>query len=156
MSEEKKQAKKVENEEEIVLNEGENNIEISDDVVAVIAGMAASEVSGVAEMAGGFAGGISEVLSGKKNLAKGIKVEILDNKETRIDVNIIVEYGARIPDVAFEIQKRVKKSVENMTGLNVLEVNVHVQGVSTVQLEDNKQEEPKTEEKTETKEVKKK
>ena len=156
MSEEKKQTKKVENEEEVVLNEGENNIEISDDVVAVIAGMAASEVSGVAEMAGGFAGGISEVLSGKKNLAKGIKVEILDNKETRIDVNIIVEYGARIPDVAFEIQKRVKKSVENMTGLNVLEVNVHVQGVSTVQLEEKKQEEPKAEEKTETKEVKKK
>ena len=158
MSEEKKQSKKQENEEEIVLNEGENNIEISDDVVAVIAGMAASEVSGVAEMAGGFAGGISEVLSGKKNLAKGIKVEILDNKETRIDVNIIVEYGARIPDVAFEIQKRVKKSVENMTGLNVLEVNVHVQGVSTVQLEDKKREESKAEEKVEEpkKETKKK
>lgn len=158
MSEEKKQTKKVENEEKVVLNEGENNIEISDDVVAVIAGMAASEVSGVAEMAGGFAGGISEVLSGKKNLAKGIKVEILDNKETRIDVNIIVEYGARIPDVAFEIQKRVKKSVENMTGLNVLEVNVHVQGVSTVQLEDKKREESKAEEKVEEpkKETKKK
>ena len=158
MSEEKKQTKKVENEEEVVLNEGENNIEISDDVVAVIAGMAASEVSGVAEMAGGFAGGISEVLSGKKNLAKGIKVEILDNKETRIDVNIIVEYGARIPDIAFEIQKRVKKSVENMTGLNVLEVNVHVQGVSTVQLEDKKREESKAEEKVEEskKETKKK
>ena len=153
MSEEKKQTKK---EEEIVLSEGENNIEISDDVVAVIAGMAASEVSGVAEMAGGFAGGISEVLSGKKNLAKGIKVEILDNKEARIDVNIIVEYGARIPDVAFEIQKRVKKSVENMTGLSVLEVNVHVQGVSTVQLEDKKQEEAKTEEKEDTKKETKK
>ena len=153
MSEEKKQAKK---DEEIVLNEGENNIEISDDVVAVIAGMAASEVSGVAEMAGGFAGGISEVLSGKKNLAKGIKVEILDNKEARIDVNIIVEYGARIPDVAFEIQKRVKKSVENMTGLSVLEVNVHVQGVSTVQLEDKKQEEVKAEDKEDTKKEAKK
>lgn len=152
MGEEKKQSKK----EEIVLSEGENNIEISDDVVAVIAGMAASEVSGVAEMAGGFAGGISEVLSGKKNLAKGIKVEILDNKEARIDVNIIVEYGARIPDVAFEIQKRVKKSVENMTGLSVLEVNVHVQGVSTVQLEDKKQDEAKTEEKEDTKKETKK
>lgn len=153
MGEEKKQSKK---EEEIVLSEGENNIEISDDVVAVIAGMAASEVSGVAEMAGGFAGGISEVLSGKKNLAKGIKVEILDNKEARIDVNIIVEYGARIPDVAFEIQKRVKKSVENMTGLSVLEVNVHVQGVSTVQLEDKKQEEAKSEEKEDAKKETKK
>ena len=153
MGEEKKQSKK---DEEIVLSEGENNIEISDDVVAVIAGMAASEVSGVAEMAGGFAGGISEVLSGKKNLAKGIKVEILDNKEARIDVNIIVEYGARIPDVAFEIQKRVKKSVENMTGLSVLEVNVHVQGVSTVQLEDKKQEEVKAEDKEDTKKEAKK
>lgn len=145
MSEEKKQNKK---EDEIVINEGENSIEISDDVVAVISGMAASEVQGVAEMAGGFAGGISEVLSGKKNLAKGIKVEILDNKETRIDVNIIVEYGARIPDVAFEIQKRVKKSVENMTGLTVLEVNVHVQGVSTTQIEEKNE---KVNEKIDTK-----
>ena len=81
-------------------------------------------------MAGGFAGGITEVLSGKKNLAKGIKVEVGD-KETKIDVNIIVEYGVRIPDVAFEIQNRVKKAVESMTGLKVVEVNVHVQGVNT-------------------------
>ena len=153
MSEEKKPVKK---EEEIVLSEGENNIEISDDVVAVIAGMSASEVSGVAEMAGGFAGGISEVLSGKKNLAKGIKVEILDNKDTRIDVNIIVEYGARIPDVAFEIQKRVKKSVENMTGLNVLEVNVHVQGVSTAQVDEKKSDDNKVEEKEDDKKENKK
>ena len=153
MGEEKKINKK---DDEIVINEGENNIEISNDVVAVIAGMAASEVSGVAEMSGGFAGGISEVLSGKKNLAKGIKVEILENKESRIDVNIIVEYGARIPEVAFEIQKRVKKSVENMTGLNVLEVNVHVQGVSTVQKEEKKDEEiSKKEENKEEKENKK-
>ena len=108
-------------------NEG---IKISDDVVAVIAGVAVSEVPGVASMAGGFAGGISEVFSGKKNLAKGIKVDIADN-DTKIDVNIIVEYGTRIPDVAFEIQNRVKKAVENMTGLNVEEVNVHVQGVNT-------------------------
>lgn len=146
MEEEKKQNKK---EDEIVINEGENNIEISNEVVAVIAGMAASEVTGVAEMAGGFAGGISEVLSGKKNLAKGIKVEILDNKEARIDVNIIVEYGARIPDVAFEIQKRVKKSVENMTGLNVLEVNVHIQGVSIAQNKKEEKVEVKEEEKKE-------
>ena len=110
--------------------EENNNIEISADVVAVIAGMAASEVPGVAEMAGGFAGGISEVLSGKKNMAKGIKADIQENS-VKIDVNIIVEYGARIPDIAFEIQKRVKKAVENMTGLNVEEVNVHVQGVAT-------------------------
>ena len=102
--------------EEIIISSDNNEIKIADDVVAVIAGVAVSEVPGVAEMAGGFAGGITEVLSGKKNLAKGIKVEVGD-KETKIDVNIIVEYGVRIPDVAFEIQNRVKKSVETMTGL---------------------------------------
>ena len=124
---------KITNEiEEVTISESTDNneIKIADDVVAVIAGVAVSEVPGVAEMAGGFAGGITEVLSGKKNLAKGIKVEVLE-KETKIDVNIIVEYGVRIPDVAFEIQNRVKKAVETMTGLKVLEVNVHVQGVST-------------------------
>jgi len=122
------------NVEEIV-KEGEvtiedNGIKIADEVVAVIAGVAVSEVEGVSSMSGGFAGGISEVLSGKKNLAKGIKVEV-DGKQTKIDVSIIVEYGARIPDVAFEIQNRVKKAVETMSGLKVSEVNVHVQGVNT-------------------------
>ena len=115
-------------EEEIALEN--SNIKIADDVVAVIAGVAVSEVQGGYEMSGGFAGGISEVLSGKKNLAKGIKVEI-NEKTTKIDVNIIVEYGTRIPDVAFEIQNKVKKAVETMTGLTVSEVNVHVQGVNT-------------------------
>ena len=128
----------VELEEEIKTeNEG---IQISSDVVAVIAGVAVSEVQGVSGMSGGFAGGITEVLSGKKNLAKGIKVEI--NEDTaKIDVNIIVEYGSRIPDVAFEIQNRVKKSVENMTGLKVEEVNVHVQGVNTDAVMNEKDEE---------------
>lgn len=108
----------------------ENGIKIADDVVAVIAGVAVSEVPGVYSMAGSFAGGITEVLSGKKNMTKGIKVEV-GEKETKVDVNIIVEYGTRIPDVAFEIQNRVKKAVETMTGLKVIEVNVHVQGVNT-------------------------
>ena len=119
----------VENAGEVTL-ENNSNIKIADDVIAVIAGAAASEVPGVSSMAGGFAGGISEVFSGKRNFAKGIKVEA-GEKETRIDVNIIVEYGVRIPDVAFEIQNRVKKAVESMTGLKVLDVNVHVQGVNT-------------------------
>ena len=118
----------LELEEEI---KSENDgIQISNDVIAVIAGVAVSEVQGVAGMAGGFAGGISEVFSGKKNFAKGIKADINDGK-AKLDVNIIVEYGSRIPDVAFEIQNRVKKAVENMTGLTVEEVNVHVQGVNT-------------------------
>ncbi len=127
--------------EEAVVESDNNGIKISADVVSVIAGVAVSEVPGVFGMAGGFAGGISEVLSGKKNLSKGIKVEV-GEKETKIDVNIIVEYGTRIPDVAFEIQNRVKKAVETMTGLKVLEVNVHVQGVNT----DNQSQEGKVEE----------
>jgi uncharacterized alkaline shock family protein YloU len=137
--EENKELEPVEENMGEVALENNANIKISDDVIAVIAGVAASEVQGVAEMSGGFAGGISEVLSGKKNLSKGIKVES-GEKETKIDVNIIVEYGIRIPDVAFEIQNRVKKAVESMTGLKVVEVNVHIQGVSTENMEINKTE----------------
>ena len=114
----------IENKEET------STIQISDDVVSIIAGKAVAEAPGVYAMAGGFAGGIQEVLSGKKSLSKGIKVEV-GEKETRIDVNIIVEYGSRIPDVAFDIQNRVKTAVEGMTGLKVTAVNVHVQGVNT-------------------------
>ena len=142
MSEENKENQEIVELDNEIKTENEG-IKISDDVVAVIAGVAVSEVNGVAGMAGGFAGGISEVFSGKKNLAKGIKVEVSENI-AKIDVNIIVEYGSRIPDVAFEIQNRVKKAVENMTGLGVEEVNVHVQGVDTnVKKEEkvNKQEE---------------
>lgn len=144
----------MENEEKEIMDLSEINeneteggtVKISDDVVAVIAGIAVSEVPGVSGMAGGFAGGISEVFGGKKNLSKGIKVEV-GEKNTKIDVNIIVEYGVRIPDVAFEIQNRVKKSVEANTGLKVLEVNVHVQGVKPVGAKtEEKQEQPKVEE----------
>ncbi len=117
--------------------EGNDTIKIANEAVATYAGIAVSEVSGVYGMAGGFAG-ITEALSGKKNLAKGIKVDV-GEKSAKIDVNIIVEYGARIPDVAFEIQTRVKKSVENMTGLKVLEVNVHVQGVHAISDKEEKE-----------------
>ena len=108
----------------------DNDIKISEEVVSVIAGKAVTDVKGVASMSGGIAGDLSAVFSGKKNYSKGIKVDV-GEKETIIDVNIIVEYGIRIPDVAFEIQNKVKKAVESMTGLNVSEVNVHVQGVNT-------------------------
>ena len=136
-----------ENNEEIEITqeisvEGNDTVKIANEAVATYAGIAVSEVSGVYGMAGGFAG-ITEALSGKKNLAKGIKVDV-GEKDAKIDVNIIVEYGARIPEVAFEIQSRVKKSVENMTGLKVLEVNVHVQGVHAV-TEEKKEEKEQAE-----------
>lgn len=149
MEEEKnKQEEQQEIKEEI---QEQNGIEISTDVIAVIAGVAVSEVQGVSGMSGGFAGGITEVLSGKKNLAKGIKVEKTETT-AKIDVNIIVEYGTRIPDVAFEIQNRVKKTVENMTGFSVEEVNVHVQGVNTdvAKKEENKKETERNEQAEQT------
>ncbi|MCR4442228.1 MAG: Asp23/Gls24 family envelope stress response protein [Peptococcaceae bacterium] len=108
--------------------EDSGSIRIADEVVAIIAGLAASEVKGVAGMSGGIVGGITEFV-GKKNPSKGVKVEV-GEKEAAVDIFVIVEFGARIPEVANEIQRSVKKAIENMTGLTVVEVNVHVQGVA--------------------------
>ena len=119
-----------ENQKDLNVEKEESQIKISNDTIATYAGIAVSEVNGVYGMAGTFAG-ITEAISGKKNFAKWIKVDVEEQK-VKIDVNIIVEYGARIPDVAFDIQTRVKKSVEAMTGLKVLEVNVNVQGVHAI------------------------
>lgn len=124
---EKNELEKVE--ENVAVNETEvNGIKIAEDVVAKIAGIAASEVKGVFSMNGGIAGGISEMF-GKKSFSKGVKAQVTE-KDTIIDLYIIVEYGSRIPDIAWEIQNKVKTAVENMTGLKVLEVNIHVQGVN--------------------------
>lgn len=123
---------------EVVKDGGENEVEgnginISEEVVATIAGIAASEVNGVTSMNGGFVGGLSEML-GKKT--KGVKVQI-GEKDTVIDINLSVEYGARIPDIAWEVQNKVKTQVETMTGLNVVAVNIYVQGVTLVKKEKN-------------------
>jgi len=106
-------------------------VKISDDVVATIAGLAATEIEGVAGMSGGFTGGIADML-GRKNLSKGVKVQVGD-KDASIDLYIIVKYGAKIPDVAWKIQESVKDAIINMTGLKVVEVNIHVQGVELEQ-----------------------
>lgn len=102
-------------------------VRIADEVVSIIAGLAATEVDGIAGMSGGIAGGIAEML-GRKNFSKGVRVEV-GEKETAVDLYIIVKYGVRIPDVALSAQENVKKAIETMTGLSVVEVNVHVQGV---------------------------
>jgi uncharacterized alkaline shock family protein YloU len=109
-------------------NDNKGTIKIADEVVSIIAGIAATEVKGVAGMSGGVAGGIVEIL-GKKNLSKGVKVEV-GEKEAAVDLYVIVEYGVRIPEVAWNIQENVKQAIENMTGLEVVEVNIHVQGVN--------------------------
>ena len=112
-------------------------IRIANEVVAVIAGLAATEIDGVAGMSGGIAGGIAEML-GRRNLARGVKVEV-GEREAAIDLFLIVEFGVRIPDVALRVQENVKQAIESMTGLAVIEVNVHVQGVSFAEGQEDQQ-----------------
>ena len=114
---------------QVIIDEGNfGTIKISDDVVKIIAGLAATEVSGISAMSGGLAGGIAERL-GHKNLSKGVKAEVGES-EASVELHVIVEYGCQIHNVAKEIQTKVKKTVENMTGLSVTGVNVNVHGVS--------------------------
>ena len=94
------------------------NIKISVDVVSTIAGIATTEIDGVAEMFGA-----------KKNPSKGVKVDMNETTAT-IDLYIVVDYGVRIPELSWEIQENVKNSVETMTGLDVQKVNIHIEGVS--------------------------
>ena len=104
-------------------------VRVADEVVSVIAGLAATDIEGIAGMSGGLVGGIAEML-GRKNLSKGVKVEV-GEREAAVDLYIIVKFGVRIPEVALNVQERVKEAIEQMTGLKVVEVNVHVQGVAT-------------------------
>lgn len=114
---------------QVIIDEGgSGTIKISEDVVKIIAGLAATEVEGVFGMSGGLAGGIAEKL-GHKNMSKGVKAEV-GEKEATIDLHVIVEYGCRIQEVAYQIQTKVRNAVESMTGLKVSGVNVNVQGVS--------------------------
>ncbi len=112
----------------IIKGNAHGSIRISEEVVKIIAGLAATEVPGVAGMSGGLAGGIVEKL-GKKNLSRGVKAEV-GEKEAMIDIYVIIDYGAQIQEVALQIQNSVKNAVESMTGLKVLDVNVNVQGIS--------------------------
>ncbi len=104
------------------------DVKISNEVISIIAGVAANEIDGVVGMSSGIAGGISEML-GMKNLSKGVKVDI-EEKEANIDIFITVEYGIKISEIGLKVQKNVKDTVENMTGLEVKTVNVNIQDVS--------------------------
>jgi len=112
------------------ITDEKGDIRITDDVVAVISGVAAIDVPGVAGMSGGIVGDVAEIL-GRKNLTKGVKVEV-GQLEAAVDLYVIIEYGFRIPEVAWEIQEKVKDAIESMTGLSVVEVNIHVQGVNII------------------------
>lgn len=103
-------------------------VKISDEVVGVIAGLAASEVEGIVGMSSGVVGGITQILKGKKNLSKGVKVNATEDSVS-IDLFVVVEYGIKILDVALKVQEDVRRSIETMTGLTVSAVNIHVQNV---------------------------
>ncbi|MFD1428344.1 putative alkaline shock family protein YloU [Kroppenstedtia sanguinis] len=116
----------------------EGSIRIADDVVAIIAGLAATKTKGVTGMSGGITEGWAKRASGK-NVTRGVSVEV-GQVETAIDLRVIVEYGVKIHEVARDLQENVKEAVENMTGLSVVQINVKVEGV------DFREEAPVTEE----------
>ena len=106
----------------------EDKIRISEEVIATIAGIAASENENLASMSGGFVDGIAGML-GRKSSGKGIKVELKENSAV-IDLAVVMQYGCKIHEVARDMQARVRDAVESMTGMVVTSVNVNVLGVS--------------------------
>lgn len=102
-------------------------VRIADEVVAIIAGLAATEVEGVASMAGNITNEIVSKL-GMKNLSKGVKVDVLEGIAT-VSLTLNLKYGYSIMDVSSIVQEKVKSAIENMTGLTVADVNIRVAGV---------------------------
>lgn len=103
-------------------------VQIADEVVAIIAGLAATEVDGVDSMAGNITNELVGKL-GMKNLSKGVKVDVTE-EHVSVDLSLNIKYGYNIPDVSEKVQERVKSAIENMTGLMVLDVNIRIAGVN--------------------------
>lgn len=111
---------------EAVVHDG-GSITYANEVIAIISGIAASEIEGIAGMV--TAGGFGEIINKNRNITRGVKVEV-GAEEVSVDLYTIVEYGQPIQKVASEVQENVRKSIESMTGLKVVRVDIHVQGVS--------------------------
>lgn len=133
MSESIKKNVKIEENVEVAENNANveiaTNLNISEDVIGIIAGLAASEVDGIAGMTLGFVDGINQILGGNKKYSKGVKID-LEGKKVTVDLFVNIKYGVRIPDVAWAAQNAVKNAVETMTGLEVVAVNINVQGIT--------------------------
>ena len=108
--------------------EGIGEVQIADEVVSIIAGLAATEVEGVASMAGNITNELVGKL-GMKNLSKGVKVDVLENVVC-VNLNLNLEYGYSIPETCKKVQEKVKTAIENMTGLEVSDVNISIAGVA--------------------------
>lgn len=113
--------------EKIEEQSGLGTIKINNEVIAIVAARTTIETKGVAGMSGGMVDGLAKVL-GRKNPEKGIKVVITED-EINIDISILVEYGVSIPDVCSEIQRNVKKKIEDTTGKNVKAVDINIHGI---------------------------
>ena len=108
-----------------LLNGG--TITYANEVIAIIAGVAANEIEGIAGMC--ISGGLSDIIGRNRNVTRGVKVEI-GSEEASVDLYVVVEYGQPIQKVCHDVQENVRKAIESMTGLHVVRVDVHVQGVS--------------------------
>ena len=102
-------------------------VKIADEIVAIIAGLAATEVKGVSSMAGNITNELVAKM-GIKNLSKGVRVDVLDNCVT-VDLSLNIDYGFSIPEVSKAVQERVKNAIQNMTGMEVTDVNIRIAGV---------------------------
>ena len=103
-------------------------VQIADEVVAIIAGLAATEVEGVDSMAGNITNELVGKL-GMKNLSKGVKIDVTE-EHVSVDLSLNIKYGYNIPDVSEKVQDKVKNAIKNMTGLTVLGVNIRIAGVN--------------------------
>ena len=122
MSEENRSTQKLYEKEKI------GEVQIADEVVAIIAGLAATEVEGVDSMAGNITNELVGKL-GMKNLSKGVKVDVTE-EHVSADLSLNIRYGYNIPSVSEQVQEKVSTAIENMTGLTVLDVNVKIAGVN--------------------------
>ena len=104
-------------------------VQIADEVIAVIASLASTEVEGVVKMSGNITNEIVSML-GMKNLSQGVKVEIMGD-EVEVKLSLVLRYGVSIPKTSQEVQDKVKNAIETMTGLKVTNVNIHIAGIMT-------------------------
>ena len=110
-------------------NSGKQTVKVSEEIVSMLAARAALRVPGVSKLSGEFADKVTKKILGKENIARGIGIS-KEEEGLGIDIYLNVEFGTRIPDLAWEVQNSVKETVESVTGLHVQMVNIHVEGVN--------------------------
>ena len=119
---------------ELSEDDSKGSVKIADDVVAMIAALAATEVEGVSSMVGNITHELMNKI-GYKNIARGVKVEVF-NKKVKVDISVNIEYGYNIPTTGRNIQTRVQNAIESMTGLEVTDVNIRIAGVNMIKAAD--------------------